>query len=78
MKTIKNKFLLLVFFMGTIALPALNAFTTQHSNAFTLFAYLTDDREAWAAAIVVDTLVGIGAATIFCGVQAAVAIGIAG
>lgn len=70
----KNKFLLGIFFLGTVVLPALGAFATQNSNAFSLFAYYSGDRDAGAAAIVVDTLVGAGAATILCGVQAVVAI----
>ncbi|GJQ06639.1 hypothetical protein CAPN010_07970 [Capnocytophaga cynodegmi] len=70
----KNKFLLGIFFLGTVVLPALGAFATQNSNAFSLFAYYSEDKDAGAAAIVVDTLVAAGAASILCGVQAVVAI----
>ena len=77
MKNLKNKFLMFIFLLGTVALPAMNALATQHSNAFSLYAFYAD-KDAGGAAIVVDTMAAIGAATILCGIQAAVALGIAG
>jgi len=58
-------------------LPTINALATQTLNTF-FYAFYNGDEGEGSAAIAIDTFVAIGAATILCEVQAAVALRLAG
>jgi hypothetical protein len=76
---LKRKFFVACFSLLVISLPLINTLAANQNKAFTLAAYLSDDKVGGTIAIAFDTGVGMAmAAGLFCGIQAVVAVGVAG